>query len=67
MLKDEVTPVEKIDRDFAVLEKLCEASEAPEEEQLEQALQEARRLAKEQVRRQMELSQPSLPSASPVA
>lgn len=51
---DDETPVEEIDRDFAVLEKLCEASELAEEEQLERDLQEARRLAKEQVRRHME-------------
>jgi hypothetical protein len=51
---DDETPVEEIDHDFAVLETLCEASEPAEEEQLEQALQEARRIAKEQVRRQME-------------
>jgi hypothetical protein len=53
---DDETLVEEIDRDFAVLEKLCEASEPAEEEQLERALQEARRLAKGQVRRQMELA-----------
>lgn len=53
---DEGTPIEEIDRAFAALEKLCEASESAEEEQLERALQEARRLAKEQVRRQMELA-----------
>jgi precorrin-6B methylase 1 len=43
---DDETSVEEIDHDFAVLEKLCEASESAEEEQLERALQEARRLAK---------------------
>jgi hypothetical protein len=53
---DEKTPAEEIDRDFAVLENLCESSEPAEEEQLERALQEARRLAKEQARRQMELA-----------
>ncbi len=51
---EEETPVEEIDRDFAELEKLCETSVPAEEEQVEQSLQEARRLAKEQVRRQME-------------
>jgi hypothetical protein len=45
------TPVEEIDRDFAVLATLCEASEPVDEEQFERALQEARRQAKEQVRR----------------
>ena len=47
--------VDKIDRDFAVLAKMCEASEREDEEQLEQRLLEARRQAKELVRRQMGL------------
>ena len=47
--------VDEIDRDFAVLAKLCETSEPEDEEQLEQRLVEARRQAKELVRRQMEL------------
>ena len=47
--------VEEIDRDFAVLAKLCETSEPEDEEQLEQRLLQARRQAKELVRRQMEL------------
>jgi hypothetical protein len=47
--------VEEIDRDFAVLATLCEASEPADEEQLERALQEAHRQAKEQVRRHMGL------------
>jgi hypothetical protein len=47
--------VEEIDRDFAVLESLCETSEPADEEQLARALQEAHRQAKEQVRRQMGL------------
>jgi hypothetical protein len=50
------SPVEEIDRDFAVLASLCEASEPADEERLEQALQEARRQAKEQVRRQVGLA-----------
>ena len=41
------TSIEEIDRDFAVLATLCEASEPADEEQLERALQEARRQAKE--------------------
>ena len=49
-------PVEEIDRDFAVLATLCEAGEPADEEQLERALQEARRQAKEQVRRHMGLA-----------
>jgi hypothetical protein len=48
--------VEEIDRDFALLASLCEDSEPADEEQLERVLQEARRLAKEQVRRQMGLA-----------
>jgi hypothetical protein len=48
--------LEEIDRDFAVLATLCETSEPADEEQLERALQEARRQAKEQVRRQMGLT-----------
>ena len=36
-------PAEEIDRDFAALESLCAASEPADEEQLEHALQEARR------------------------
>jgi len=47
--------VDEIDRDFAILAKLCESSEPEEEDQLEQRLLEARRQAKELVRRQMEL------------
>ena len=47
------TSVEEIDRDFAVLAALCDVSEPADEEQLEQALHEARREAKEQVRGKM--------------
>ncbi len=47
--------VEEIDRDFAVLAAMCEASDPADEEQLVRALQEARRQAKEQVRREMGL------------
>ena len=50
--QDEMT-VEEIDRDFAVLESLCAASEPGDEGRLEQALLQARREAKEQVRREM--------------
>ena len=50
------TPVEEIDRDFAVLASLCAASEPANEDQLERALREARRQAKEQVRRRMGLA-----------
>ncbi len=55
-MDNDETPVAEIDRDFAVLATLCEASEAADEEQLERALQEARHQAKEQVRRHMELA-----------
>ncbi len=48
-------PVEEIDRDFAVLASLCSESEPANEDQLDRALQEARRQAKEQVRRGMGL------------
>ena len=47
---------EEIDRDFAVLATLCEASEPADEQQLERALQEAHLKAKEQVRRHMGLA-----------
>jgi hypothetical protein len=47
--------VDEIDRDFALLTKMCETSEPEDEEQLEQRLLEARQRAKELVRRQMGL------------
>jgi hypothetical protein len=47
--------VEQINRDFAVLATLCDASEPAAEEQLDRALQEAHSQAKEQVRRHMGL------------
>ena len=47
------TPIEEVDHDFAVLARLCAASEPADDEQLDRALQEAHRQAKEQVRRQM--------------
>lgn len=43
-------PVEQTDRDFAVLAALCEASEPADEEELDLALHEAHRQAKQQVR-----------------
>jgi len=52
---EEEVPIEEIDRDFAVLTAMCQESDPAQEEQLERALQEARRQAKEQVRRQMGL------------
>ena len=53
--EDGETSVEEIDRDFAVLAELCQASEPAEEDQLKRALQEAHLQAKEQVRRHMGL------------
>lgn len=47
---------EEIDRDFAALAALCQASEPADEEALDRAVREARRQAKEQVRRQMGLA-----------
>lgn len=46
---EDETSVEDIDRDFAVLSAMCEASEPADEEQLERALEEVRRRAKEQL------------------
>ena len=48
-------PADEIDRDFAVLASLCSESEPAIENQLDRALHEARRQAKEQVRRGMGL------------
>jgi hypothetical protein len=51
---DEVDPpINEIDRDFAELANLCATSEPANEEQLERALQEAHREAKDLVLRQM--------------
>ena len=47
---------DQIDQDFGVLATLCEASDAADEQALERALCEARREAKEQVRRSMGLA-----------
>jgi hypothetical protein len=44
-------PVEEIDHDFAVLTSLCSESEPADEDRLDRALDDARRQAKEQVRR----------------
>ena len=48
-------PGDEIDRDFAKLAILCDASEPADEELLERVLAEAHHQAKEQVRRQMGL------------
>jgi hypothetical protein len=47
--------VDEIDRDFAVLASMCSESEPASEDQLDTALNEARRQSKEQVRRAMGL------------
>ena len=49
-------PTAEIDRDFAVLTSLCAANDPEDEATLERAINEARRQAKEQVRRQMGLA-----------
>jgi hypothetical protein len=48
-------PLEKTDRDFAELAKLCADSESANEDQLERAIHEARRQSKQLVRREMGL------------
>lgn len=48
--------VEEIDHEFAVLEAMCAANDPEDEERLQRALDEAKRVAKEQVRKQMGLS-----------
>ena len=53
---EDETTMAQIDGDFAVLARLCEASDPADEQQFERALQEARRQAKDQVRRQMGLA-----------
>jgi hypothetical protein len=52
----EESPLAEIDRDFAELAALCASREAEDEKQLENALQEAHRQAKEQVYRRMGLA-----------
>jgi hypothetical protein len=47
---------EDVTRDFAALERMCAANDPADEERLEQALLEAGREAKEQVRREMGLA-----------
>jgi hypothetical protein len=49
-------PVEEIDVDFAILEKLCSDSEPADEDQLDRALHDAHRQAKEQVRHHLGLA-----------
>ncbi len=49
-------PLEEIDRDFAVLANLCANSDPDDDAKLTQALQEAKKAAKEQVRRSMGLA-----------
>jgi len=45
----------EIDRDFAELAALCANGDSVEDERMDQAIEEAKRLAKEQVRREMGL------------
>jgi hypothetical protein len=52
---ESATPADEIDRDFALLATMCASSDPADEEQLQRALQEARRQAKEQVRHRMRL------------
>ncbi len=52
---DGETSLEEIDRDVAILASLCANSDPADEERLDRVLEEARRQAKEQVRRQMRL------------
>jgi hypothetical protein len=47
--------VEEIERDFAILEAMCANRDPADEERLKRALDEAKCLAKEQVRREMGL------------
>jgi len=47
---------DEIKRDFALLNDLCADNDRADEELLERALQEADRIAKDQVRREMGLS-----------
>ena len=47
--------IAEVDQDFALLATLCDQSEPADEEVLQQAIEEAHRQAKEQVRRQMGL------------
>ena len=53
---DSEMPVDEIDRDFAVLADLCSESEPVDEDQLQQALHDAHRQSKEQVRRDLGLT-----------
>ena len=55
LVDDDATP-EEIDRDFALLASLCEASDPTDEARLSQALEEAHEQAKQKVRKQMGLS-----------
>ena len=52
---DGETPLAEVDQDFALLARLCDASEPADEDLLQQALEEAHRQAKELVRREMGL------------
>lgn len=58
---DDEMPPDEIDRDFAVLASLCANSDPSDEDRLDHALHEARRQAKEQVRREMGCRDARLP------
>ncbi len=49
-------PLDQVDRDFAALASLCASSDPADDERLREALQQAQRQSKEQVRRQMGLA-----------
>lgn len=53
--EDREMTVEEIDRDFAILEAMCANRDPADEEIMQRALDEAKQLAKEQVRREMGL------------
>jgi hypothetical protein len=53
---DSETPDDEIDRDFAVLAVLCSEIDSADELQLQQALHDAHRQSKEQVRRDLGLT-----------
>ena len=53
---DAESSIEEVDRDFAALASLCDASDPADDARLEAALVEARRAAKDQVKRQMGLA-----------
>ena len=53
---DAESSIEEVDRDFAALASLCDESDPADDARLEAALVEARRAAKDHVKRQMGLA-----------